>query len=108
MSDEIPEANPPMREYERAVAARLTAPELHDIDAAIIASCRPRWNKLAIVVSRTTDAIGRRFPDLSDRFYCERIAELVDQGNLEAQGDLRYMRFSEVRLPSRADEPIAP
>jgi len=100
MSEEIPEANPPMSEHERAVAARLTAVELRDIDAAIIASCRPRWNKLVMVASRTSDAIGGRFPDFSDLFYCERIAQLVGRGSLEAQGDLRYMRFSEVRLPS--------
>ena len=36
---------------------------------------------------------------LPDIYYAQRVLSLVDAGRLEAQGDLKYLRFSEVRLP---------
>jgi hypothetical protein len=59
----------------------------------------PRWQKVAMVVARSTDKLESRYPDISSAFYAQRIQILADQGRLESQGDLDYMRFSEVRLP---------
>ena len=36
--------------------------------------------------------------DVPDGYYAQRVALLVDSGKLESQGNLEYMRFSEVRL----------
>lgn len=38
-------------------------------------------------------------PGLPDLFYAERIKALVARGELIAEGNLEYMRYSEVRLP---------
>ena len=41
----------------------------------------------------------RAFPDVPDIYYAQRVRHLVEVGKLESQGDLHYMRYSEVRLP---------
>ena len=40
-----------------------------------------------------------KFDGVPDAYYSRRIIKLVNDGLLDAQGDLREMRFSEVRLP---------
>jgi len=42
-----------------------------------------------------------RFVGVPDVYYARRVAELVAMGKLEAQGDLRRMRFNEVRISER-------
>ena len=49
-------------------------------------------------------AIGKlsaRIPDVPDIYYAQRVRHLVEIGKLESQGDLHYMRYSEVRLPGQ-------
>lgn len=99
MSEEIPETNPPMTAEEQSAAARLTGADLRIIDDAILASASARWLKVARVVISTADALSNRYPDLSHVFYAERLARLVQEGRLESQGNIAYMRFSEVRTP---------
>jgi len=40
-------------------------------------------------------------PRVPDFFYTERIRHLVVAGKLESEGNLDYMRFSEVRLSAK-------
>jgi len=44
------------------------------------------------------------FPGIPGVYYSQRIRHFVEEGSLESQGNLAYMKFSEVRLPSRQDE----
>jgi len=53
-----------------------------------------------MVVSLASKKLGTRYPQFSYVFYAERIRALADFGRLESQGNLSYMRFSEVRLPN--------
>ena len=46
------------------------------------------------------DAYPDQYLDIPDVFYSQRIRELVSGGQLQAQGNLHRMRFSEVRLTS--------
>jgi hypothetical protein len=55
-----------------------------------------------MVVIRTVEKLEARYPQLTYVFYAMRIQTLADQGRLESQGDLNYMRFSEVRLPDES------
>jgi len=99
MSQEIPMANPPLSDEEQSVVARLTDTDLHAIDAAILANSSDRWLKVARVVLWTEESLSHRFPGLSYVFYAQRLIHLAEQGHLESQGNLEYMRFSEVRIP---------
>lgn len=99
MGDEIPEATPPLSPEEELALARLSRRDVEVIDAAILSCALPHWQKVAKVVFLTVETLEARYPQLSYISYAMRIQDLVDQGLLESQGDLDYMRFSEVRLP---------
>jgi hypothetical protein len=100
MSEEIPMANPPLSSEEQSVVAKLTDADLQVIDAAILANSSNRWLKVARVVVWTEKALSDRYPGLSYIFYAQRLIRLSQEGRLESQGNLEYMRFSEVRIPA--------
>jgi hypothetical protein len=76
----------------------------HEIDEAILtflASANGKWRKVAMVISRVVDAIGKDFVE-GDECYdmvARRIENLVKEGHLVAQGNIQNWRFSEVRRP---------
>lgn len=82
----------------RAIGA-LSATDLEVIDHALMAACKPRWLKLAMVVGEAIHACPEKYHDVPDISYSQRVRELVNSGQLESQGNLFFMRFSEVRLP---------
>jgi hypothetical protein len=99
MSDEVPQANPPLSPKEASAVAMLSPTDVEFIDATILSCALPRWLKVAMVVTRTEEKLEAKYPQLSYIFYAMRIQNLADRGRLVSQGDLEYMRFSEVRLP---------
>jgi hypothetical protein len=98
MSEEIPEANPPLSDEEQSLVAKLTEADLQVIDAAILANSSNRWLKVARVVVWTEEALKDRYQGLSYIFYAQRLIRLAERGRLESRGNLEYMRFSEVRI----------
>ncbi len=78
---------------------KLTDTDLQIIDAEILANSSNRWHKVARVVVWTEKALNDRYPGLSYIFYAHRLRSLAEEGRLESQGNLEYMRFSEVRIP---------
>ena len=101
MDEEIPMENPPLSAEEQLVAAKLKEADRHVIEATILANCSERWLKVARVVTRTADALKMRYPGLTYVFYTECLCRLVDEGRLDSEGYLLYIRHSEVRLPSQ-------
>ena len=97
MHDVIPD--PPLTAEQQAEVAQLSTSELERIDRALLAEATGRWRKVAFIVGSTIGNLTG-VPELPDVFYSQRVKLLVDQGRLEAQGDLDYMRYSEVRLSS--------
>lgn len=71
------------------------------LDEVILSLCLPRWLKVARVIGDADQDARLAGIDTEDRMdaIAERIAALVDDGKLEAAGDLEQWRFSEVRLP---------
>jgi Protein of unknown function len=99
MSREVPVPNPPLSRKEASAFAKLSQQDKAAIDDGILSCVRPRWQKVTMVVSVAENKLGGRYPQFSYVLYAERIRLLAKQGRLESQGNLRYMRFSEVRLP---------
>jgi hypothetical protein len=100
MSEEIPQANPPLSDEEQRSVARLTADDLQIIDAAILANSARKWRKVARVVLDTENALSARYPGLTYIFYTQRLIYLAEFGSLDSHGNLEWMRFSEVRIPT--------
>jgi len=84
---------------ETALATRLGPAGLQAIDAALTSSARPAWLKVARVVSDALKAGGFPTDDNYFRLHVHRVIALIEAGVLEVQGNPRWPRFSEVRLP---------
>ena len=88
---------------EASLTAKLSAEALERIDAALIHAARPSWLKVARIVYEAVEA-GRFDPsdDGCLHLHVRRIIQLTHVGALEAQGNLRRPRWSEVRISNRA------
>jgi hypothetical protein len=69
------------------------------IDEAILLAVGDRWTKVAMVIGRVADAMGTDLPSGDDghEVISEHIEVLIRAGRLEAQGNTKNWRFSEVR-----------
>jgi hypothetical protein len=69
------------------------------IESAILLAVGDRWMKVAMVIAKVTDAMGSDVPsgDEAYELITEHIQGLVRGGQLEAQGNTKNWRFSEVR-----------
>jgi hypothetical protein len=75
-----------------------------ELDALLLSFCAQRFLKVARIAGSTLDALEQRgiapSSNLEDQVGA-RLAALVDSGKLEAKGDIKRWRFSEVRLPGQ-------
>ena len=81
-------------------AARITQSDLNFIDRALVENTVSSWRKVARVVGATMVTVDDQFPGISLGFYVQRVEALVQSGQLQAQGNIQFMRLSEVRLPA--------
>jgi hypothetical protein len=88
-------------EDETALVTSLGPTGLAAIDEAIVAATRSRWMKVAMVVHIAVESGGFSIGDALVDLHTRRVIALVEAGTLEAQGNLRRPRFSEIRLPGR-------
>jgi hypothetical protein len=102
MEEETPIPDPPLTPEEEAKVAQLAERELEAIDEVLMSNAHHRWRKVAMVVGLTMQHLENRVRGIPDLFYAQRVRKLVESGRLESQGNLAYMRFSEVRLPTTA------
>ena len=81
----------------------LSESELKEIDCKLLENITFQWRKVAMVVATTMIDFKDNFTDISDSFFAERVKMLAEQGIIESQGDLDYMRYSEVRKTQHID-----
>ena len=94
------EFDPPLTPQQREVANKLSAEAIEEIDAMLLSQASNRYRKVARIVGCSLLELKDKYPGLPDVFYSERVQALVKSGRLEAQGNLRYMRYSEIKLCS--------
>jgi hypothetical protein len=94
-----PEPDGQLTEEQQARVDQLTAEELQIIDDALLAEASTQFRKVARVVGFAMDVNKDSFKGIPDIFYASRVRKLVEEGRLVSQGNLEYMRFSEVKLP---------
>jgi hypothetical protein len=70
------------------------------IDSAILLTVGKHWTKVAMVIAKVADTLGRDLPtgDEGYEVISRRIETLIGNGRLTVQGDVKNWRFSEVRL----------
>jgi hypothetical protein len=75
----------------------------HEIDQLILSFCNTRWQKVAKIIGKILQVFEERQIRWNTAFAVTidaRMAIPVRNGKLEAQGNIRKWRFSEVRLPT--------
>ncbi len=97
MPDDIPK-DPPLTPEQKELVATLSAGDLEAIDAALLKNITEQWRKMARVIGATMIDLEGKYYGLPDLFYGERVRALKEKNLFESQGDLRKMRYSEVRL----------
>jgi hypothetical protein len=72
------------------------------IDDTVLAVAKLLWKKVAMIIVETAERLGEKLPGANDAhpLMAGRIEALVRDGRLEAQGNTKEWRFSEVRLPN--------
>jgi hypothetical protein len=86
-------------EYCRA-RGRIRTTAQTDIDRMVLRFAKANWLKVARIIAEVRQASERRGVAASESDIADSIRVQVEQGKLEAQGDLSQWRFSEVRLPA--------
>ena len=103
--DEL-EPDGPLTPEQIAVVEKLMPDEIANIDDGLLSNCCGQWRKVARVVGTTMLNDGPyRYENVPDTFYSQRVKTLVERGSLESQGNLDFMRYSEVRLREPSKEP---
>jgi hypothetical protein len=98
MTDEfVPD--PPLSFDQARVAASLSKELIERIDAELLKHARRQPRKVAMLVGLAMSNPSLRVPGLPDLYYAQRIRLLVANGVLLSEGNLDFMRYSEVRLP---------
>jgi hypothetical protein len=87
-------------ESERTLADSIGPAGLRSIDYLITKATQPHWLKVARVVADAMKAGGYSGDEPDFDLHVRRVIVLAGTGALEAQGNLRRPRFSEVKLPA--------
>jgi pimeloyl-ACP methyl ester carboxylesterase len=96
--EHVVKPDPPLDVEQSLRVSKLTQEDLWDIDREILTQSARSWRKVARIVGQAIGKLSARIPDVPDVYYAQRVRHLVEIGKLESQGDLHYMRHSEVRL----------
>ena len=101
MSSDDDDLNVVLNDEDTKAIAALTVEDLAAIDEAILSKLGGHWQKTAFVIATSMYAYPDRYDDIPDVCYGQRILPLAQQGLLEARGDLRKWRFSEIRATGK-------
>ncbi len=67
-------------------------------DAVILAAATTEWVKIAVLISRATDALRAQAMVATPPIIALRIYALIESGQLEVNGNMRRWRAAVVRL----------
>ena len=84
---------------EQEAESRLTPTEIRALDSALIGGALTSWRKVARVVGDALVTMQGQLQPLPLGVYVRRIEALAKGGELEARGNIQFMRVGEVRLP---------
>lgn len=87
---------------EERLAGQLSEAQIAIIDDGLLAGCESAWRKVSRIVGDALDKLPDDLADVPVGFLARRVNALVEAERLEAQGNLHYVCFSEVRRPPSA------
>ena len=96
---EKPIPYPDLSADQKLIVSYLSEQDIDEIDKLLLSNASIYWRKQAMVIGKTISKLKDKWPKIPENYFAMRINKLVKDGRLESQGNLRFMRFSEVRLP---------
>jgi len=99
LKEETPVPDPQLTPGQKALVEKLSNEQIQEIDNLLLSYAKPSWRKVAMLVGLAITDEKVRVEGIPYVFYSQRVRALVENGYLESQGNLQFMRFSEVRLP---------
>ena len=93
------EPEPRLTDEQTKSVSMLSEEKLKNIDNALLLYANNRFQKVAKIVATFITESDLHTSGIPDIFYAERIERLSSKGLLESQGNLKFMRYSEVRVP---------
>jgi hypothetical protein len=95
---EIP-FDPELTQDQMELISKLSDSDIEEIDSVLLAHVGKNPRKVAMVVAMAMSKMPNKIEGIPDVFYAQRVATLVSKGLLLSQGNLRRMRYSEVKVP---------
>ena len=77
----------------------LAPPEL---DTVILSCAKPEWQRVTMLIAATVDATKAQQLEIPAQTIAGRIYALTEAKQLEAKGNIRRWRTSEIRRPAQA------
>jgi len=93
------EPDPDLTEEQKHLVSLLTEDQIREIDEMLLSFVCDTNRKVARVVGSAMLGLPKRIKGVPDIYYAQRVKMLVKKGKVISEGNLDYMRFSEVRLP---------
>lgn len=92
--------DPPLNLEQSLRVSRLTQAEIHLMDRELLAQACADFRTVGRIVGMAIDSLQDEIPGVPYIYYAQRVRNLVALGEFEAQGNLEFMRYGEVRLPT--------
>ena len=98
--------DPAPSDMEAVEISKLTEQDLIELDKLLYSFVGRKWKKVAYVVGRGMTDCDEKFYKIPDVFFADRVRDMIKKGDLISQGNLRNMRYCEVRLPTPSLEKL--
>ena len=73
-----------------------------DLDRLILSCAKPEWQRVTMLIAATVDATKAQSIDTTAQTIAGRIYALTEAKELEAKGNIRRWRTSEIRRSAQA------
>jgi hypothetical protein len=100
MDEQIQDDPPPNQEQQSRIN-QLSIEEINEIEEMLLKHTCERWRKVARVVGTSMSEFKGKFKGVPDVYFSERVQSLVNRGLLESQGNLKRMRYSEIKKSAK-------
>ena len=98
MTQETPTEMPALTDQEQNIINQLNLEDIEKIDKELLINSTKYRQKTAMLIAYTMSTLKKNYSDIPAAFYLERIIKLVEDKKLQAYGNLKFIRFSEVKL----------
>tara|TARA_B110000046_G_scaffold87746_1_gene95852 strand:+ start:4777 stop:5088 length:312 start_codon:yes stop_codon:yes gene_type:complete len=99
-TNQLPIKNQPLTKLELKRISALEKTDIKFIDDTLLSCISLKYSKQALIIIIARQKMEDTLGSIPLTYYSMRIQKMVEEDILEANGNLEYLRFSEVRKKS--------